>query len=136
MILSNKYEILKLNPCYLLKYCVFMDVKLCLLLAQNSYKKWAFNVNIFSKLMPIIIVLWLMQPWIYILNTLYYHMKSLLCMRTWNMTYSIKCHYTVTVITLVLLSVQYSNYCLTTVVFNWQVHVRIQITIKTTVELL
>ena len=31
---------------------------------------------------------------------------------------SIKFHHTVTVITSVLLSVQYSNYCITTVVFN------------------
>ena len=41
-------------------------------------------------------------------------------MQELNVQYmSIKCHHTVTVITLVLLSVQYSNYCLTTVVFNW-----------------
>ena len=33
-------------------------------------------------------------------------------------------HHTVTVITLVLLWVQCSNYCLTTVVFNWHVHVQ------------
>ena len=51
-------------------------------------------------------------------------------MLNFNLKYSWKCtsevfadmyFLQVTVITLVLLSVQYSDYCLTTVVLNWQV---------------